>query len=369
MQDEGNLHRNEKPAVNKQPNERPNFIPGIDLAKAFWEEKVRPTLVEELPNKEWAVALIGYGSDVLGFDTVTSTDHAWGPRVIVFLDEATLGARASDLDETLDRSLPQSFRGYSVRFPRKDGAEPHHQVVLTSVRSWFREYLGFDPLKEIVTREWLMAPSQILRAVTSGAVFEDNLGDLTKAREKLAWYPDDVWIYLLGCQWRRLDQEEPFVGRTGEVGDELGSAIVAARLVRDLVRLCFLIERQYAPYIKWLGTAFSGLRCGPTLRPTLESVLRGRDWHEREEHLVNAFESVAELFNDLGVAESVEPKVRLFHGRPFRVLGSGSFVDACMRRTPLSELGFTGSLDQLADSTDALSNPEYFKALGANLWS
>jgi len=30
-----------------------------------------------------------------------------------------------------------------------------------------------------------------------------------------------------------------------------------ARLVRDAMMLCFLMERRYAPYIKWLGTAFA----------------------------------------------------------------------------------------------------------------
>ena len=49
--------------------------------------------------------------------------------------------------------------------------------------------------------------------------------------------------------------------------------------------------------------------------------------------------------------------MRGFYDRPFRVLGSGRFVDACMARTPLRRLGFAGGIDQFADSTDILSNP------------
>ena len=109
------------------------------------------------------------------------------------------------------------------------------------------------------TRDWLAAPQQLLLEVTAGAVFHDGLEELGAVRETLAWYPDDVWLWLLACQWRRLDQEEPFVGRTAEVGDELGSRILAARLARDLMRLCFLLERRYAPYSKWLGSAFARL--------------------------------------------------------------------------------------------------------------
>ena len=38
-------------------------------------------------------------------------------------------------------------------------------------------------------------------------------------RSHLSWYSDQVWRYVLACQWMRLSQEEPFVGRCGEVGD------------------------------------------------------------------------------------------------------------------------------------------------------
>jgi hypothetical protein len=35
------------------------------------------------------------------------------------------------------------------------------------------------------------------------------------------------------------------MGRAGYVGDELGAALIGSRLVRDMMRLCFLMERQY----------------------------------------------------------------------------------------------------------------------------
>jgi hypothetical protein len=86
--------------------------------------------------------------------------------------------------------------------------------------------------------DWLMAPTQVLRELTGGVVFHDGLGLLEQYRNVLAWYPDDIWRYVLACQWMRLSEEEPFVGRCGEVDDDLGSAVVTARQVRDLMKLC-----------------------------------------------------------------------------------------------------------------------------------
>ena len=63
--------------------------------------------------------------------------------------------------------------------------------------------------------------------------------------------------------------------------------------MRDLMRLCFLMERRYAPYTKWFGTAFSRLDAAPVLIPSLQGVLRAGTWQERERHLCAAYEAVA----------------------------------------------------------------------------
>jgi hypothetical protein len=205
-----------------------------------------------------------------------------------------------------------------------------------------------------------------LLGVARGAVFHDGLGELEPLRRSIEWYPHEVWLWLLACQWRRLDQEEPFVGRAAEVGDELGSRLLAARLIRDLMRLCFLLERRYAPYSKWLGSAFARLDAAREMTPALERVAAATDFATREEALVEAVERVAARHNALGVTEPVEPTVRLFYDRPFRVLGSRRFVDACLAEVSdswLRSLPLVGSIDQLADSTDVLSHPPVARRL------
>ena len=52
------------------------FVPGQVLCAAFYAEVVAP-LLDGMPH---AAALWGTGSDVLGYDTVQSTDHGWGPH-------------------------------------------------------------------------------------------------------------------------------------------------------------------------------------------------------------------------------------------------------------------------------------------------
>jgi hypothetical protein len=332
------------------------FIPGLELSRAFYEEVVAD-LVGDVPH---AAALLGTGSDVLGLDTERSTDHGWGPRLQVFV-------AAEDVHrvrESVDRGIPAEYGGWPTRFGWDDVPETHH-IDVVSLRDWLLDRLGFDPRDSVGLVQWLTTPQQILLEVTRGAVHRDDDGDLEAVREALTWYPDDVWLWLLACQWRRLDQEEPFVGRTEEVGDELGSRIVAARLARDLIRLCFLLERRYAPYSKWLGTAFGLLESSSAVGQALGDALAAVDIQAREEALVRGFQAAAALHNVRGVTRPVDESIGHFHSRPFRVLGSSRFVDACLEEvhdSQLRALPLVGAIDQLADSVDLLSEPRALRA-------
>lgn len=134
------------------------------------------------------------------------------------------------------------------------------------------------------------------------------------------------------------------------------------------MRLCLLLDRRYAPYSKWLGSAFGRLEIAATLGPSLEAALVATTFPQREAALVEAFEIVARRHNAAGVTRTVPPDVSLFHGRPFRVLASGRFVDACLERTQdpwLRGLPLIGAVDQVADSTDVLANVGVARRLAA----
>jgi hypothetical protein len=126
------------------------------------------------------------------------------------------------------------------------------------------------------------------------------------------------------------------------------------------MRLGFLMERQYAPYSKWFGSAFARLACAARLTPHLDAALAARGWHDRQQHLVHAYQIIATMHNDLGITEPLSPQATQFHGRPFLVIQAGEFADAIrhqiqderVRNLPEA----VGSIDQFVDSTDVLSN-------------
>lgn len=354
------------------------FIPGLQLSGLFYEKAVKPILDAEFPGLRHSAALVGYGSEVLGFDTERSSDHEWGPRLLLFLGEGDYERCGEGIKEALRWKLPRLFRGYSTHFgpteeegtrrleERAEGPV-EHKVEVHTVGGFLRWWLGFDPREGLEVADWLALPQQRLLEVTAGRVFYDGLGELGPLREKLAYYPRDVWLFLMGAQWGRIGQQEAFVGRTGEVGDEVGSRLIAASLVRDLMRLCFLMERKYAPYSKWFGTAFARLECAPRFLPLFERTLGAATWEEREAPMSEAYETAAEMHNALGITPPLETNRRFFFGRPFLVIFAERFVEAiaaAIRDPQMRALKAPfGSVDQISDSTDVLSYPGVYRKM------
>ena len=337
---------------------RPSFIPATQLCGAFYREAVRP-LLNGVPH---SAALLGWGSDVLGYDTEQSVDHGWGPRLHIFVDGH---CPTQELTAMLDDRLPERFEGWPVRFGW-DAVPTRHHVTVTTLPRWSLDYLGVDATAGMSTLDWLLTPQQRLLGVVGGLVYADDAGALRHLRELLAWYPDQMWRWLLACQWRRLAEEEAFVARTAQVGDEIGSAVTAARLVRDMMRLAMLLERRYAPYQKWLGTAFAQLSHRDNLPSSLARALDASDAVARESALGAAWSALAIRHNDARLTETVDPSTRNYHERPARVLMADRFVDACLATVTdaaLRSLPLIGAIDQTIDNTDVLQNPTVYRQL------
>jgi hypothetical protein len=296
----------------------------MELSAAFFDEHVAPLADRRLDAANYAAALVGGGSEVLGLDDEVSTDHDWGPRVTMFVEPAAQRDAAS-----IGAELPTSFRGVSTRFgSRADGPPRVRPFEVTTVEAYFDAWIGFHGSDQATVLDWLATPSMSFLAVTAGAVFRDGVGQLTDARQSADWYPDDVWRWLIACQWRRIGEEQPFIARAARSGDTLGAAVIAARVVRDGMRLAFLLERRYAPYSKWTARAFATLDIGADLASTFEVALDART-PDGPDALCEALEVLGSVTNErLGL--DVDPSRVQYFGRPMQVAPATDFTEAAL---------------------------------------
>ncbi|KAJ6782014.1 hypothetical protein PWT90_05869 [Aphanocladium album] len=350
-----------------------DFVSGLSIASDFFTEAVRPILAAHFPALEYGAALVGPGSEVLGFDTPMSMDHDWGLRVFLFLREPDAAALSHRIARVLSHQLPAEFRRYPVAIATltttssvrgmeivsaMDGPVKHHVLPIT-VSRFCQLQLGCDPTKSgagLSAAEWLSIPSHALGEVVKGAVYLDTTGEISAVRRQLAWYPKDVYLYVLAAGWQRIGDEEHLMPRAGYAGSELGSALIGSRLVRDVMHLCFLMERQYAPYAKWLGTAFSTLRCAAAMEPVLRRVQTASSWEERQEPLGEAYEMLARMHNALGLTREMHTEVSYFFDRPWKVIHGEAFAQALLEKIEDTEVksiakrSLIGSVSQWTDN-------------------
>ena len=353
------------------------FIPGLQLCELFYKEVVKSLIETEFHGLKYSVGLIDYGSEVLVFDTEHSTDHHWGPRVLLFLSPKDI-TKKKQISDFLSKNLPSTFRGYSTHYGNPDekstqllvkakaGQPINHRVEIHTIGSFFKNYLLIDPNDDLTASSWLTLSEQKLRTIRSGKIFYDQLG-VKKTQKKLHYFPKDVWLYLLSSEWMKISQEEPFVGRSGDVGDEIGSKIIAARLVQSIMKLCFLMEEEYAPYSKWFGTAFSRLKCAKKLSPVLDKVLTSKNWKEREKHLSQAYKTIAVMHNNLKLTKPLVTEVSGFHDRPYLVIHGEVFANEIKKKIKNPAVkkisAPIGSVNQLSNTVDLLENNTLLKKL------
>lgn len=345
-----------------------DFIPGLRLGRMLYEEAGRAIVESVVSAGDYAAAFIGKGSDVLGFDTARSTDHDWGPRFQVFLSPGLYESAAPRLDAELSRRLPPVFHGYQVgtEDTEESTARPH-LVEITTTSRFLGRHLAVDSVADLGVLDWLTFPEQRLLELTAGEVFHDPNRELARVRETLCRYPRDIWLYRMACQWQRLSQEEAFAGRCAEAGDLVGMKLVAARICHDIMKLGFLQERVYAPYDKWLGTAFGRLACAGRMQPHLAAALDAGDYAALEPSLVALYRLVGEKHNSLRVAGPMDISPREYFSRPFVVLRADRFANALLgalqsedlRRIPVR----MGAIDQFVDNTDMIEHPEMYARL------
>ncbi|WP_431280220.1 DUF4037 domain-containing protein [Leifsonia poae] len=286
--------------------------PGIELSHAYFDDIVQPILAEALSGTPYSAGRLGGGSDVLGLDDATSRDHDWGLRVNLFVPTESVDAVAAELE----RRLPSSFRGHPTRFPFTGETDARHHVDVDTVSRFAHSRLGFDPRDGVTVDDWLSLTGQAVLEMVAGPVFADHSGELAAVRARLGWYPDDVWRYVLACDWIRIAQELPLMGRAADVGDETGSRIIAARLAHTVAHLAFMVERRWPPYAKWFGTCLRELAGADELGAAIDEVLAGTDVGVRQRGIARALDSLLDRQNAVGLTDAPVATVP-FWDRPY----------------------------------------------------
>ncbi|MDQ0878905.1 hypothetical protein QFZ77_007564 [Paenibacillus sp. V4I3] len=265
---------------------------GLQLSKQFFFEVGLPRIKHELPEiMPYLAAGLGGGSECHENDDEISRDHGWGPGFGVWLQKDKKERFETELRAVLDR-LPKQFMGYEWA----EEKDAKYACVILNIDDFIIAKVGISdaPSNEF---EWLNIAEERLFEITHCRIFYDAPGDTTRRFNSFKqYYSEDVWkkrlshhIYEL---WRWNIQ---YVKRSATRGDFVTAGLLWGRFAEHVMKVGFLLNREYAPYEKWLYVQFLKL---PRLGQEIGQLISRGIFHPSE--IVNITEQLeAILINDL----------------------------------------------------------------------
>ena len=235
---------------------------GIELSKKFFDEYGKPMLENEFPDilPKLSCGLFGCGSECFGFDDQISTDHDFDAGFCIFLpSEDIVNRRTAFLLERAYSKLPKEFEG--IKRPMLNPVGGARKGVLRTA-DFFSEKIG-SPDGNLLLNDWLRIPEQALAEATNGKVFFDNLGEVTKIRETVKYYPEDIRLKKLSGNLLIMAQAGQYnYNRCIKHGEQAAAQLAVYEFVNHAISAIFLLNKVYMPYYKW---SFKALRNLPKL--------------------------------------------------------------------------------------------------------
>ena len=228
---------------------------GIELSRAYFFDWGLPWIQEYYPMLVTRVAAgVFRGSQVFGADDGLSQDHGWGPEFLLLLCEDDFAAYGEELSADMLAAEPREWLGYRYRYP-------DHGITITSIDRYVTRWIGW-PHPSAEDADWLMGNLDQrefeLYLLRHGVLHYDPLGEFSARRLEFHQYPEamhlrrvrhhafDVWHY---GQYNFLD-------RLRHRQDPIAMQMALGHFSEAVMRLCLLLEHDFAPYWKWLAFEF-----------------------------------------------------------------------------------------------------------------
>lgn len=218
-----------------------------------------------------AAGLFGSGSECFGYDDELSRDHDFEPGFCLLLpEEAIVDRRCEFLLERAYAKLPKEFMGVSRAVMLPVGGA-RHGVLRTA--DFFQRTVGAAN-GALTLGQWLSLPEQALAEATNGELFFDNWGEVSRIREQLAYFPEDVRRKRLAGRLLLMAQAGQYnYRRCLGHGEKAAAQLAAIEFADSAMAAVFLLARRYRPYYKWRFRALRELPLLSGLAEPLERLL------------------------------------------------------------------------------------------------
>ena len=243
------------------------------------------------------LALVGVGSECLGFDDEISEDHDFSSRCQLFLDDSDYKTYKSDLESSLNifckdlESLTSNLKDVNIE--------------IMPISNFYKYYTLFEngPKTE---SEYRKVPMDLLCVATNGKVFLDNLGKFSEIRNRLLnFYPEDIRLKKIAFQLNKMAQSGQYnYSRMIKRGDTVAANIAQGEFVKHYLEFVHLLNKKYMPFYKWSYRNACSLEILGNFTQRNLKKLSEASIYEKESLIEEICLTVVNTLNELGLSHS-----------------------------------------------------------------
>ncbi|MDP6111471.1 MAG: DUF4037 domain-containing protein [Planctomycetota bacterium] len=274
---------------------------GIELSRGLFEEVLLPMIENSRPEiaRQMGCGVFGNGSDAAGLDDEISRDHHWGPRTQILLPHRLFQSTGEEFHRFLDKELPKTYRGLPILRVQQAASG----VTVENMDEFFRKFTGYAQAPRTL-KGWFKCTEADLFHATNGEVWHDPGGRLTQRREGFGYFPEIIWKKKVAdwCMFLTGRDAAYNVNRCYRREDWASATMFLGQAVKRAMELGFLLNRQYAPYTKWLHRLFVRLPVlAKQVDPLLQEALHNPNWHKKVMALVRICRIYARYLHKIGL--------------------------------------------------------------------
>ncbi len=246
-------------------------IKGIDLCESFYNDFGKAMIREQFPDLEnkIAFALVGSGSECLGYDDDTSCDHDFYAGFCMLVPD-DIDSKTEFALERAYAKLPKEYRGFKREKLDPVGGNRHGVIKIGD----FLEAKTGKRNGILTEQDWFFVPEQALLEVTGGKVFCDESGVFSEIRKKLEYFPEDIRLKKLAGNLLLMAQSGQYnYQRSVKRGHSASAQLAVFEFVRATLNVIFLLNKRYIPYYKWAFVALDELKILSNLHAPLEYLI------------------------------------------------------------------------------------------------
>lgn len=216
---------------------------GMKIARDFFKNEVFPIFKEKFPNliEKVAFGLVGQGSECFGFDDNISTDHDFGKRCCIWLDNKI----SLEIKRNIEKSL----------------ININGKIQVYYIGEFYKYYTLFESGPKTL-EQFKKVPSDLLATATNGEVFYDILGEFTEIRERLLkFYPQDLIYKKMAFCLNKIAQSGQYnYNRCLKRKNFIGCEMALSEFIKYYCHFWHLVNKKYMPFYKWYKNSLESLK-------------------------------------------------------------------------------------------------------------